>query len=341
MESFKSKELLGKNPPIRRAAYSDRTAWLLAEMSQLAYVKFEQNELNFLDLAKDMIGMEKEALADYLQKEFTSLIKNTNELKKLKENLQIADFEVIQTFDKDGTQAFLAKRETDKMVVLSFRGTEVTQLKDIETDLRAITHKNGKTKTHTGFRDAYFLIHDEVKAELEKIDDSYSIYITGHSLGGALALLATKNLHRDNIAACYTYGSPRVGNEEFAYSIKVPIYRVVNTVDIVPRLPPGRGMDIFVDFFRILGLLIKPLNNFANVLDDKLCGYRHHGDMRFLTNCKKSDCSDVQVIYNLPPLARLRRQFKNNLSLKRNISDHSIDKYCKKLAAYAIERLKK
>ena len=45
MESFKVNELLTKNPPIRRAAYSDRTAWLLAEMSQLAYVKFEQNEL--------------------------------------------------------------------------------------------------------------------------------------------------------------------------------------------------------------------------------------------------------------------------------------------------------
>ena len=285
--------------------------------------------------------MKKEDLADYLKKEFISLIKNTNEFKKLKDNLKIAGFEVIQIFDKDGTQAFLAKRESDKMVVLSFRGTEVTQLKDIKTDLKAFTHKNGKTKIHTGFRDAYYLVHDEIKAELEKIDNSYSIYITGHSLGGALALLATKHLQRDNIAACYTYGSPRVGNEEFADSIKIPIYRVVNTADIVPRLPPGAFMEFWVDLFRYLGAIITPLSKFASFLDDKLCGYRHHGDMRYLTNCKEFDCTDIRVLYNLSPLARLRRQIKNNISLKRNISDHSIDKYCKKLAAYAVKRMEK
>ncbi len=38
---FKYKELL--EPPVKRAAYSDRTAWLMAEMSRLAYMKFEEN----------------------------------------------------------------------------------------------------------------------------------------------------------------------------------------------------------------------------------------------------------------------------------------------------------
>ena len=36
---FDQKELL--QPPVGRAAYSDRTAWLMAEMSRLAYLKFE------------------------------------------------------------------------------------------------------------------------------------------------------------------------------------------------------------------------------------------------------------------------------------------------------------
>ena len=46
---FKYKDLL--DPPILRAAYSDRTAWLMAEMSRLAYTKFEDSEAK-----KDELG---------------------------------------------------------------------------------------------------------------------------------------------------------------------------------------------------------------------------------------------------------------------------------------------
>ncbi len=338
MESFKSKELLLKNPPIRRAAYSDRTSWLLAEMSKLAYVKFENQSIDFLETAKNMISMEKEKLAEYLKHEFISMLKNTNELKVLKENLKLADFEIIRTFDNKGTQVYLAKRDADKMVVLAFRGTEATQIADIKADLKAITHKDGNEKIHTGFKDAYFLVHEEIKGELDKIDDSYSIYITGHSLGGALALLAAKHLERDNIAACYTYGSPRVGNSEFGDSIKIPIYRVVNTADIVPRLPPGLLIEVVVDILRLLRGILPFLEPIAAFLDDKVSGYRHHGDMRYLTNCRKGNCSDVRLICNITFLARIKRLIKNRISWNRNIKDHAIDEYCKKLAAWALIR---
>jgi len=40
-----------------------------------------------------------------------------------------------------------------------------------------------------------------------------------------------------DVAALFTYGSPRVGNREFVESITVTHYRWVNCADIVPRVP--------------------------------------------------------------------------------------------------------
>jgi hypothetical protein len=46
----------------------------------------------------------------------------------------------------------------------------------------------------------------------------------GHSLGGALAMLAATDLHSNHsiaAAGVYTFGQPRVGNQAFAYHFKV------------------------------------------------------------------------------------------------------------------------
>jgi hypothetical protein len=86
------------------------------------------------------------------------------------------------------------------------------------------------------------------------------LYITGHSLGGALAQIASAVLERDNLAACYTFGSPRVGTERFDREVKCPHYRLVNDWDIVPGVPPPW-----------------------------LWGYHHTGDPRLLQPSKKAE----------------------------------------------------
>jgi hypothetical protein len=43
------------NPPIARAAYSDRTAWIMAELSRIAYIRFEGNE-NRLEQATEALA---------------------------------------------------------------------------------------------------------------------------------------------------------------------------------------------------------------------------------------------------------------------------------------------
>jgi triacylglycerol lipase len=69
------------------------------------------------------------------------------------------------------------------------------------------------------------------------------IWVTGHSLGGALASLLTAMLIADGfgVAALYTYGAPRVGDNRFEEIFNEKFstaYRVVNQDDVVPHLPP-------------------------------------------------------------------------------------------------------
>jgi len=274
-------------PPVKRAAYSDRTAWMLAEMSRVAYIKFENN---------------KDELVTVLKK---------------------ADFELVQVFNNSGTQAFLAKREIDHMLVLAFRGTEVESPEDIITDInsRFYVDKSG-SKIHAGFLQAFEAVKDVTEVEIDKSKE-YALYITGHSLGGALALIATRHFNSDNLAACYTFGSPRVGNEEFGDEIKPPIYRIVNAYDPVPFLPPS-GLFYVLTFI--------PDNKTKNILSN-FHGYTHHGDVRYLTEC--ADYKNVKVLANPENIIRLCQTIINR---KVCINDHAIDAYSRKLAEWALKR---
>lgn len=76
----------------------------------------------------------------------------------------------------------------------------------------------------------------------------YKIFITGHSLGGALAMLAGQLLlshdlegYQKALAIC-TFGAPRTGNQGFAEWFEdVRVVRYVNSEDTVPTLPPPTG----------------------------------------------------------------------------------------------------
>jgi predicted lipase len=68
--------------------------------------------------------------------------------------------------------------------------------------------------------------------------------VTGHSLGAALATLfvmENDSKRRFDITTSCTFASPRVGNLEFARAfdlLPIDSWRIVNTLDIVPKLPP-------------------------------------------------------------------------------------------------------
>jgi hypothetical protein len=202
-------------PPVNRAAYSDRMAWTMATMAKMAYIPFEESDLG---------------------------------LEQLEYSLQSGWFNLMQTFNKKGTQAFLAKN--DEFAVLAFRGTQPTRWEDVRTDLRALKQKTIEGKVHKGFKEAFDDVREEIFDIVGKsIGKDLPLYITGHSLGAALATVATQELEEefdDLIAACYTFGSPRVGDGTYEKSIKAPFYRIVNTTDIVTLVPLFLGTFVHV-----------------------------------------------------------------------------------------------
>jgi predicted lipase len=167
---------------------------------------------------------------------------------------------LVKTFysKETDTQAFLAQ-SSDGYAVLAFRGTEISKRQDMKIDAQAMKVSVLDGRIHAGFRLAYDSIAKEIEKSIVKLKDT-PLYITGHSLGAALATVATQGLEhhlkiREMIAACYTFGSPRVGDSHYDIEFKSPIYRVVNTTDIVTVIPLVAMGYVHIGDIRYLGRL--------------------------------------------------------------------------------------
>jgi len=133
------------------------------------------------------------------------------------------------------TQAILVQpTEGPKWAALVFRGTEQKPT-DLISDLALSIPLLGKgVIVHRGFKHALDIVWDEIEAALKGVHAP--LFITGHSLGAALAILAAA---RHTPRSVYTFGCPLVGNHAFAQSLKdVEIHRVVDDIDGVTFVPP-------------------------------------------------------------------------------------------------------
>lgn len=89
-------------------------------------------------------------------------------------------------------------------------------------------------KVHGGFARAYRRLAPGLYKALGESPPT-TLHLAGHSLGGALALLASTELSPDTV---YTFGCPRPGNPGFAERAEaIPVYRVVHDQDLVTTLP--------------------------------------------------------------------------------------------------------
>lgn len=351
-EKADARVILGLELPSYRQAYSDRTAWVMSVLSELVYIKFnplfgpiEENAPNekkseyikqyFVERVSRMIDSERATILSHLIERVA--YDHVLERKQLEEQLVDFDFKVVQTFDRGGSQAILV--EHDKYLVLAFRGTEPDSLQDIKSDARASIRKcETRGMIHSGFYFAYMEIRKDIEETLlQSKYDNKPLYITGHSLGGALATVATKfTYHKGGLAACYTFGSPRVGNDEWINNIKTPIHRLVNAADCVTMLPPG---DTSVSLLVMLAKIFPGVGmKIADWLTIKFGGYIHAGNMRYLTNCQPGDYQDVKVLYTVSFFYRLKALMYKSLPFKTLLSDHSIEVYSKKLMIIAFKR---
>ncbi len=132
--------------------------------------------------------------------------------------------------------------EHDDCYVIVFRGSEnrFDWLNDFTFNAVDFNHTN----IHQGFLTA-------LDAELNpRLQYDKPVFITGHSFGGALALLEADRLAECdvNIKEVVTFGSPMVGalsfKEKFEYKLGDKTTRYVNGDDIVPFLPPLRYFQV-------------------------------------------------------------------------------------------------
>lgn len=152
----------------------------------------------------------------------------------LKIELQKLGLEFVDAFhdEKIGTEAYLACNT--EFAVLSFRGTQFNKF-DILTDLRCkLEFVDGKG-AHSGFLAAFECVEDKIRAAVLKLGDT-PLYVTGHSLGGALAVVAAHKLKSPNLHECYTYGAPPVADKSWSEDFNGSLYQFVNVGDIVPRV---------------------------------------------------------------------------------------------------------
>ena len=152
----------------------------------------------------------------------------------------------VRFFDKQSTQCYVANN--DQFAIVAFRGSEIWKkderfdLNKVIADLKAdvdirLADWPSGGKVHRGFKEALEEVWFDLLPYIKQLDSrGCKIWITGHSLGAALATLCASRY--GNIQGTYCFGSPRVGNDVFMENLDVKIYRIVNNDDIVARVPP-------------------------------------------------------------------------------------------------------
>jgi hypothetical protein len=143
-------------------------------------------------------------------------------------------------------RAFIASN--DHCVVLSFRGTDMTSLKDWFIDASAARRGVRGGMMHSGFLRAYQSMAGRLAVQLDAQGvRSKTFWVTGHSLGGALAgVFSFSNTFSPvrgsfEIERVITFGQPLFVDEPLAAVMRKEYlgryFRVVNDKDIVARVP--------------------------------------------------------------------------------------------------------
>ena len=231
--------------------------------------------------------------------EFANIAQTTYDNPKTsKAKFKALGYSIVEFFDIDGAQAYLLTNGT--ITVLSFRGTEVTEKSDILADL-----KSGKNleacggKVHVGFKGEINKLWPTISKVLA--DNPGNLYVTGHSLGAAMATIAASRI-QDRVTALITFGSPRVGNAEFVKSLTVEHYRVQNNCDDVTKVP------------------------------FKLMGFAHHGTHKYMNF--HGEFRDLTPWQQVKDMARSRLKARAKGQKYIGVFDHMMANYIAKLGKF-------
>jgi hypothetical protein len=171
-------------------------------------------------------------------------------------------------FQNGSTQAVFAVHRELPLAIVAFRGTQTCSGIDIFTDAAAKQIDYGAMgEVHRGFHGALvdsvdgLPLRDLILRRANQLPVGTKVWVTGHSLGAALATLAAAELATNQLAGIapyelagvQTFGSPRIGNREFAHKFdalmatnNVASIRFTYGTDLVANSPaPLTGVDVY------------------------------------------------------------------------------------------------
>lgn len=145
-----------------------------------------------------------------------------------------------------GTQAVVVKN--DRIVLVVFCGSEghdaSAAMRDWLTDASIWPLEVEGVYIHRGFHYALESVWDQLDATVaDPLEDGLALWLTGHSLGGALANLAAYRFSREGVpvAGVYTFAAPKIGDAAFVADFHERLggrsQQWSTTLDPVPRLP--------------------------------------------------------------------------------------------------------
>lgn len=205
--------------------YDAKDAYALALISQLVYKPFNESETQKAEVVKT---------AQNWGYDDVYFFHNENE--------EINDSEALVLVNAES-------------VVVAFRGSEKDS-RDWGNNAKFKKVKYLGGNVHRGFLKAFtdvwtieddetqVMMKDRVRQEMQ--NTPRSLWFTGHSLGGAMAILAAatwelQDSSAGKVSGVYTYGQPRVGDQTFTNKFNPRLssktFRVINNNDVVSRIP--------------------------------------------------------------------------------------------------------
>jgi hypothetical protein len=220
--------------------------------------------------------------------------------RKERERLDSTRYKIKGSVYDEETNCYAIIFTRDDRIVISFRGTsnlthwrqncQCFNQQSIDWfDIDEMIRREGLDKflfpptVHSGFKEMYLnvrvelfkILEDIIKKDQRNKNNLKYIFLTGHSLGGALATMASLEIrskisHKYQVIV-YTFGSPRIGNHSLSdlmLSVVPNIFRVVTQGDMIPQYPKlyilgntykHTGIQVFFDYSK--AIIMEP--NFA------------------------------------------------------------------------------
>jgi triacylglycerol lipase len=237
---------------------SGRKAYIFACFSELAYLHHTR-----FDLARDSRYkvVPSEALLEMYTHDFRINLRE----------MMMRAVEMDVTVVDPGRGFLYIVFRTHDFLVIAVRGTVILS-KDVFIDLHFLKQNFNGYGYHPGFyREAHQAL-PLLQEAVDRIDANLPIYITGHSLGAAVAVVLRHMWGKPySLMTPYVYATPRVGDFEAVNLTKV--YSYIRGNDIVPRIAPeslgysdlpGQRMihddDVLEAEWKILGPLAQSQN---------------------------------------------------------------------------------